>query len=639
MKPSNTLSLVGRILITLSILLACAFLSRAQGGKKSPPPPPPHNSAPAKPAAPKPAATPAPQQHPTPEPPQQHPVQQQPRSQPAVQQRPEPPAQQPQQHQVRQPQRSAPGRTPLASPGTKTSTSPAEDPSTTFTPWTSPTPAGRGAKPLAVNSATKTTPTTPSAPTKKPSNAAASTPVVPGTAGHASGGRTVSTPAGNRLDFGKGGRLNSVVTNKGTEAHFDHRGQVSTIKTAAGMTIVHNPAGGRHIVTEHRDARGHVESRVVGTGPNRGFAEHAVQRGGHEYMHRTYVHEGRTYTTVSRGYYYHGSIYYHYVPAYYFAPAYYEWGYGPWGQPIAYTGWGWDDSPWYGWSGYYFAPYPVYPSAAFWLTDFVIAENLKAAYEAQAAANAAAANAEAAAADANAAAANADGAAANANAAAANASAAATQQGSQVGAAALTPEVKEMIAEEVKAQLAAEQAAAQNARATGPSVPQQSIADSYRVPAALDPNRRVFIVSSDLEVSVNGQPCLLLPGDVLNRTEIVPDRDNTVAVYVLKSQKFDCAAGTIPRIQVADLQEMHNHFREQMDAGLKTLADNQGKNGLPSAPAAASPHENPEGTAAPDDAAAIAAQLNQQRQEAEQAETEVQQAASASGPAGGVARP
>lgn len=195
--------------------------------------------------------------------------------------------------------------------------------------------------------------------------------------------------------------------------------------------------------------------------------------------------KGRTYTTVSRGYYYRGSIYYHYVPAYFFPPAYYEWGYGPWGEPIAYTGWGWDDSPWYGWSGYYFAPYPVYRSAAFWLTDFVIAENLKAAYAAQAAANAAAADANAA---------------------------AATQQGSQVSDAALTPEVKEMIAEEVKAQLAAEQAAAQNARATGPSVPQQSIADSFRVPAALDPNRRVFIVSSDLEVSVNGQPCLLLSG-------------------------------------------------------------------------------------------------------------------------------
>ena len=468
--------------------------------------------------------------------------------------------------------------------------------------------------------ATKTTPTTPLSPARKISNAPASTPLVPRTATHPGGGKTVTTPAGNRLDYGKGGHLDSVVTNRGTEAHFDPHGRVGTIKTASGMTIVHSPAGGRHIVTEHRDARGHLESRVVSNGPNRGFAEHAVQRGGHEYMHRTYVREGRTYTTVYRGYYYRGSFYYHYVPAYYFAQTYYGWGYAPWGEPIAYTGWGWGNSPWYGSSGYYFAPYPVYPSAAFWLADYLIAENLKAAYEAQAAANEAAANA-------NAAAANTDAAAAYANAAAANANAAAAREGSQGGAAALTPEVKEMIAEEVKAQLAAEQAAAQNASAAGLAAPQQSIADSYRAPAALDPNRRVFIVSSHLEVSVNDQPCILRPGDVLNRTETVPDKDNTVAVNVLKSQKSDCAAGTTPRIQVADLQEMHNHFREQMDAGLKTLADNQGKNGLPSAPAAASPHVNADGTAAPDDAAAIGAQLNQQQLEAEQAETEVQQAA------------
>ena len=489
---------------------------------------------------------------------------------------------------------------------------------------------------MAANPATKTTPTSPLAPARKPSNATPSTPLAPGAAPHASGGKTVTTPAGNRLDFGKSGHLDSVVTNKGTQAHFGPHGQVSTIKTASGMTVVHSPSGGRHIVTEHRDARGHIESRVVSTGLNRGFAEHVVQRGGHEYLHRTYVREGRTYTTVSRGYYYHGAVYYHYVPSYYFAPAYYAWGYGPWSQPIAYTGWGWDDSPWYGSSGYYFAPYPFYPSAAYWLADFMIAENLKAAYEAQAAANAAAANAEAAAADANAAAAYADAAAANANAAAA-------QQSSQGGAAMLTPEVKEMIAEEVKAQLAAEQAAAQiaaeqaaaqNAGSSDPSIQQQSIADTYRTPAALDPHRRVFIVSSDLEVSVNDQPCLLMPGDVLNRTETVPDQDNTVVVTVLKSQKFDCAAGTTPRIQVADLQEMHNHFREQMDAGLKTLADNQGKNGLPSAPAVGSPRENADGTAVPDDAAAIAAQLHQQQQEAAQAETEVQQAASAGGPAG-----
>ena len=117
MKPSNSPSLVGRILIPLCVLLACPFLSRAQAVKKSPPPSPPQTAKPAppKPAATKPAATPAPGQHPMPELRQQHPAPQQPQPKPSAQ----PPQQQ---HQVPEPQKPAPGRTPLANPATKAST-------------------------------------------------------------------------------------------------------------------------------------------------------------------------------------------------------------------------------------------------------------------------------------------------------------------------------------------------------------------------------------------------------------------------------------------------------------------------------------------------------------------------------------
>jgi hypothetical protein len=73
---------------------------------------------------------------------------------------------------------------------------------------------------------------------------------------------------------------------------------------------------------------------------------------------------------------------------------------------------------------------------------------------------------------------------------------------------------------------------------------------------------------------------------------------------------------------------MHNHFREQMDTGLKTLADNQGKNGIPSGPAA-DPRENPDGRTAIDLTAG--ADLQKQQQDAEQAEKEVQQASAGNG--------
>src|SRR5207249_11262268 len=50
------------------------------------------------------------------------------------------------------------------------------------------------------------------------------------------------------------------------------------------------------------------------------------------------------------------------------APAYYRWGYY--------------NDPWYGNYNYYYQPYPAYPSASPWLTDYILSENLRAAYEA-----------------------------------------------------------------------------------------------------------------------------------------------------------------------------------------------------------------------------------------------------------------
>ena len=40
-------------------------------------------------------------------------------------------------------------------------------------------------------------------------------------------------------------------------------------------------------------------------------------------------------------------------------------------------------NPWFGFYGGYFQPYPVYPSAAFWLTDYIISQDLQAAYAAR----------------------------------------------------------------------------------------------------------------------------------------------------------------------------------------------------------------------------------------------------------------
>ena len=602
MKPSQALYLSAKVLFSLTLLFVCPLLLPAQSKdkKSNPPPPPPQQQQP---------------QRQQPPPQQQQPQRQQP---PPQQQQPTNRQQTNQQHANQQPQRQQPPpqqQQPTNRQQTNQQHANQQQQQQTNRQQTNQQHANQQQQPQPHEAKV----------IKRPDGGSIERKTDGSSVERNKNNRVIgqTTTVGHKLEFNPtSGQLSKVVTNKGTEATFNSRGRISTIKTPTGTMINHEPNGVRHIVTEHRDANNRVESRVVTAGPNRGFVERRFERGGHEYVRRTYVYEGRTNVTVYRTYYYNNVAYYHYVPAYYYAPVYYGWAYNPWPAPVYYT-WGWYGDPWYRPYGYYFAPYPVYPSADFWLTDYLIAENLRAAYAAQADANA------------NAAAANADEAAANANAAAANADAAAAQRGSQVGAVTLTPEVKDMIAEEVKAQLAAEQAAAaQNPTASGTptSAPAQPAGNTEQVPPALDPNLRVFIVTATLDVTANGQPCFLSAGDVLRRMDNAPDSDNTVGVIVLSSKKSDCGMDSSPRVQVAALQEMHNRFREQLDNGLRTLADNQGKKGIPSGPAAGG-RKNPNGTAAPDLTATT--DLQKQKQDADQTEKEVQQAASSTGSAGG----
>ena len=99
------------------------------------------------------------------------------------------------------------------------------------------------------------------------------------------------------------------------------------------------------------------------------------------FVQRTYVVRGRPYVRVYRNYNYRGIAYVRYVPAYYYSPRFYIWAYNPWVRHV-YFGWGWGRrAPWF--YGGYFAPAPFYVSASLWLTDYIIAENLRASYEAQ----------------------------------------------------------------------------------------------------------------------------------------------------------------------------------------------------------------------------------------------------------------
>ena len=174
------------------------------------------------------------------------------------------------------------------------------------------------------------------------------------------------------------GRLSSLKTPNGTEAKFNSRGGLASIHTATGMTIHHGANGARRIETLRSDG-----TKVVSAGRNRGFVENTFSHYQRTFVARTYVGKAGTYARVYGRYSYHGEYFYHYVPAYFYAPAFYGWAYNPWAAPVAW-GWGWGAALWYGYYGYYFSPAAYYPSATLWLTDFLLAANLQAAYDAQA---------------------------------------------------------------------------------------------------------------------------------------------------------------------------------------------------------------------------------------------------------------
>jgi len=386
-------------------------------------------------------------------------------------------------------------------------------------------------------------------------------------------GEQSRTLPGGRTQFsGPGGR--TVTTNS--------RGEVQRIEAPRG------PAGSRMVINRGPSGVRVVESgrpgaRVVSYGPNRGFVERSVRPG---FVSRTYVVGGHTSVYVYHSYSYHGFGYYHYVPSVYYGPRFYGWAVTPWAVPVRYS---WFSvgvrAPWFGFYAGYFTPYPAYRSPDLWLTDYLLSENLRLAYESQQAAYAG--------------------------------QEPPPPPSDQPDAAALTPEIKALIADEVRQQLAAERAAAMQPSGA-PSSPEQPAGVSDPVPPAL--TQRFFVVSSHLDITTaDGQACSLTPGDVIERRGKVVGADGNVAVDVVSSKPGDCAADAGAAVQIADLQDMHNQFREKIDAGLQMVASKQAT-GLPGSPdAGARPSADGVAEAAPD----AVAQLNAQETDAANLEAQV----------------
>jgi len=401
------------------------------------------------------------------------------------------------------------------------------------------------------------------------------------TGGAAAGGGARPATASTRGTTAGGGHAapvakghTVVATKTGGSVTKRADGRVASVHDSKrNMDVHHSLSGNRHVVHERAD-----HSRVVVDGRGRGYVQRSYSYNNTTYVSRSYYYGG-VYGNYYYGNYYYGGVYLNpYYPAAYWAPAYYGWAYNPWVAPISY-GWGWGGSPWYGYYGGWYNPFPVYASASFWLTDYLISQSLQAAYAARAANAAAVSN-----------------------------------------AAPLTDDVKQLIADEVKRQIALENA---EAKTGAPDAASSSIQRDLT-----DGTAHVFVAGTDLDVvDAAGNECALSQGDAIQLTgQNAPDAAAVnLSVLASKGGK-ECPKGDVVSVNLQDLQEMQNHMRQTIDQGMQDLQKKQGTGGLPAAPASAQGAPKQSAIAAnappPPPQSEVVATLNQESKEADAAEKE-----------------
>lgn len=392
------------------------------------------------------------------------------------------------------------------------------------------------------------------------------------------GGSRATTPDGKTFETDRNGHL-STYKAPGVQAHFNPAGKPDVVhhdEPGGGSTDIHvGPGGVRRVETLDKN-----QVRTVSFGPNRGYRERPLSnRPG--YMQRTYYLGGRSYARVYR----YGRFGYPvYVPVYYYHPGFYVWVGNPWAAPVSY---GWGGGPWFGYYGGYFAPAPYYMGPGAWMADYMISQNLQAAYAMQTDAGQPAAPAA-----------------------------------DEAAPAPIPADVRADYTREVQQQVQADQAQAASADGAAPA------AGSGDEPlGALNPKFTLFSAFSDAKADANGQECDLTRGDFVRRIETTQDSNNTVGVTVVSAAQTGathCPVGATVRVDVGVLQDWFNSFVENSEAALEAAAGNAGKNGMPAAPDAAHV-ANPDGQATPDSTQTVAQTIQDQQTNATQVQTQVQQ--------------
>ncbi len=288
-----------------------------------------------------------------------------------------------------------------------------------------------------------------------------------------------------------------------------------------GMLIQHGVDGGRRILVSQPD-----RTRIFATSRGVQFVQHPYTFRGRAYDHRTYYFQGKTVQRYYRPYSYGGTTLDAYAPTRFYAPNLYRWAVTSF-RPTPFQ-WTYTNQPWYQHYNGYFTPDSSYSSPVFWLTDFVIGASLLTAYNAE-------------------------------------------QQSQQApppadGSSAITPQTKQLVAQEVNRQVRQEAfEAQQNAHNVEPP------AGAGGVVAELnDRQAHAFVVGSDLDlVDASGRRCMVSEGDVVAVVSPAKADTSTADAVVLASKGGEECQRSV-RVQVAlnDVQEMQNHMREAIDQGL-----------------------------------------------------------------------
>jgi len=306
------------------------------------------------------------------------------------------------------------------------------------------------------------------------------------------------------------------------------------LRVAPGKVIRQGPGGARQFEVRRKDGR----LLVVSPGGHQGFLQRPLALGGRTFAQRTYLGPGGS-TTVRlyRPYAAGDQTYYIYAPYRYYSAGFYPVVAGPWPGLVVYA-WDWTGEPWYGYYRGYFVAAPSYGDPSAWLADHILGDTLRQAYLARLDAGLAADPGD---------------------------------PGEPMPAEArqaLTDEVRKEIAEEAVDQKA-------GAPAGGPPSLFQGTFP------------RTLLAAAPVNGWAGNRDWPILPGDVLR----VPAPLEADAAYAqvewLASRDRNRPRGTLVTVGVADLVEMQNQMRANLDQDLADLQARQGQGGLPALPGAA----------------------------------------------------